>query len=84
MTLSRTLTTYAELSRSTRANMHVRKSEFLTEIILSLFVVIMTIDGKSNVSVSVGAIAMIHSLNFARAIEAYKEAQVGQQELDDY
>lgn len=55
--------------------MHIRKTEFITEIVLSLFVVIITLESQSNPQFSVAAIALIHSLNLARAFEAYQEAQ---------
>ena len=58
--------------------MKVRKIEFLTEIILSLMVVAVTIQQNGNPEFAAGAIAIIHSFNIARAIEAYKEAQVEQ------
>ncbi len=60
-------------------SMKVQKAEFITEIILSLMVVAVTIQQNGNPEFAAGAIAMIHSLNLARAIEAYKEAQVHQE-----
>jgi len=59
--------------------MHIRKAEFLTEIILSLFVLVITIQKPTNPEFSVGAIAVIHSLNAARALEAYKDAKIQEQ-----
>ena len=58
--------------------MRVSKLEFLTEIILSLMVVAVTIQQNGNPEFAAGAIAVIHSFNIARAIEAYKEAQTHQ------
>jgi hypothetical protein len=59
-------------------SMKVRKIEFATEIILSLMVVAVTVQQNGNPEFAAGAIAMIHSLNLARAVEAYKEAQTQQ------
>ena len=56
--------------------MKVRKIEFLTEIILSLLIAGITISEGGNPEVAAGAIAVVHSFNIARAIEAYKEATV--------
>jgi hypothetical protein len=65
--------------------MHIRHAEFLTEIILSFFVLVITIQTQANPEFSVGSIAVIHSLNAARALEAYKQAKVQQQQnLSDY
>jgi hypothetical protein len=82
MTLAQVATNYYRLGVVTRDNMKVRKTEFITEIILSAFVVIITIQRPGNPSFAVGAIAVIHSLNVARAFEAYKEAKIQSHEPD--
>jgi hypothetical protein len=64
--------------------MEIRKAEFATEIILSFFVLIITLQNPVKPWVSVATIGLIHSFNVARALEAYKEAQYQQQNLDDY
>jgi len=56
-------------------SMKVQKLELLVEIILSLMVVAVTVQQNGNPEVAAGSIALIHSLNLARAVEAYKEAQ---------
>ena len=78
MTLFQTLSYWAVLGRTTgkRTKMKVRKLEFLTEIILSVFIVGITISEGGNPEFAAGAIAVIHSFNVARAFEAYKEAKI--------
>ena len=76
MTLAQVASNYYRLGVATRRNMKVRKTEFVTEIILSAFVVIITIERGGNPSFAVGSIAVIHSLNVARAFESYKEAKI--------
>ena len=56
--------------------MNIRKWEFVTEVILSLFVIVVTIQEGGSAEFAAGAIAVIHSFNVARAIESYKQAQV--------
>lgn len=66
-------------------HMHVRKTEFATEVILSLLIVGVTLRRAGSAEWAVAAIAIIHSFNIARAIEAYKTAQAQQQhDLEDY
>jgi len=56
--------------------MNIRKWEFMTEVILSLFVIAVTMQEGGSAEFAAGAIAVIHSFNVARAIESYKEAKV--------
>jgi len=77
MTIHSLLTNYYQLGCLTKQNMKVRKAEFLTEVILSLFIVAIHIESQSpNPTVAMSAIAITHSFNAARAFEAYKEAQI--------
>lgn len=75
MSTVQSVKTYHRLGYLTATNMEVQKAEFLTEVILSLFVVILIIQRQGNPAFGVGAIATIHSFNIARALEAYRKAK---------
>lgn len=64
--------------------MDVRTTEFATEVILSLFILIITIENPDVAGLAVPSIAIIHSLNVARAMEAYRKAKQDKPRLSDY
>jgi hypothetical protein len=76
--MNRLLHNYVELGIATKDNMHIRKSEFLTEVILSFFVAAITLQLNGDPTYAGLFIAAIHSFNLARAFEAYQEAQIEQ------
>ncbi len=59
--------------------MKVQKLEFVIEIILSLMIVSLAVELGGSGEFYAAMIAMVHSFNIARAIEAYKEAQTQQE-----
>jgi len=70
------LSYYGSLFEGTCRNMKVRKAEFTTEIILSLLIVSVVFKTGVGAELAVPSIAVIHSLNVARAMEAYQQAQI--------
>lgn len=79
-----TVFNYYRLGLATHSNMDVRTTEFVTEVILSLFILTITIEKPDVASLAVPSIAIIHSLNVARAMEAYRDAKQDKPRLSDY
>lgn len=82
--IKHSIANYHELGRLTKANMHIRQSEFVTEIILSVFILTITVRNPSAAELAIPSIAIIHSFNIARAVEAYKDAKQEKATLDNY
>ena len=56
--------------------MNIRKWEFITEVTLSLLITALALQGDVGYETAMIMIGIVHSFNVARAIEAYKSAQV--------
>jgi len=84
MSLRQVCYDYYRLGRTTNRYMDVKKWDFTTEILLSIFILVIHIESQNpNPTIAMGAIAIIHSFNVGHAFEAYKKAKLQQSHAQD-